>query len=353
LSQDPSQKQVDVNPLGSLKKEQVDISKLVEAPVSLGQNLSQNKVEVNPSSSLNKEQVDLSRLVEAPISLGQNLSQKKVEVNSLISLNKEWVGMSKLGEASFSLNQSVSAIGVSLNGQHGFTNVNGADQNNASLTAVINPLNPAKNLNENISLVQKVMAYVKKGEEGAVGAAEKLSTNNGFAAIPGVANSAESNEAKLISKDAQIKDPTTPTFQISKQVMEKLKSSAWGKQVANRALMMTQYGPRAMEINLDPPELGVLQIRVQINALDQVSISFNAQSQAVKDSIAENFDSLKDLFEEEGIDLAEASVNDDKNKENSKVSWLDENGDLKDNFNSESKNKENKKTKVGIVDVYA
>jgi flagellar hook-length control protein FliK len=287
-------------------------------------------VEVTGSLIPSAAPVNAAPVNVAPVGLQQNV---KPELTNSAPVNTAAV--------------SVAPLGVSLNGQPGFTNVSGVTQDHASLSAAMNSSNRTKPSNPNVSLVQRVMAYVKEGSE------EKLSTNNGFATMAGISDAAEASELKPIVRDVQAKETTTPTPQLSKLAMEKVKSSAWAKQVANRALMMTQYGPRSIEINLDPPELGALQIRVHITASEQVSIAFNAQNQAVKDSIAENFDSLKDLFEDEGLDLAEASVNDDQNKEASKVSWLDENGDVKDNLSSESKNKEKPKTKLGIVDVYA
>jgi flagellar hook-length control protein FliK len=343
----PDSMSAKVEVLASLRKGETDAGLSHNGKNKLA-DLSGRQVEVGEKVEASKTQ----RPALAPISVSQNENNKFMNVDAKTeevkaSISPKNLNLSAKVEVSPSLKIGFAPKVLSLNGDNGFTNVSGVDQNIASVSAVMSSINRVTPSNQNVTLVQKVMAYVKDGAE------EKLSANNGFATVASASNIAEEAEVKSIAKDAQTKDPTIQNSMISKQAIEKIKSSAWGKQVANRALMMTQYGPRSIEINLDPPELGALQIRVNINASDQVSILFNAQNQAVKDAIAENFNSLKDLFEGEGLDLAEASVNDDKDKEASKFSWLDENGDVKDNFKSESKNKENIKTKLGIVDVYA
>ncbi|WP_394221956.1 flagellar hook-length control protein FliK [Alteromonas gracilis] len=64
------------------------------------------------------------------------------------------------------------------------------------------------------------------------------------------------------------------------------------------------------EIRLDPPELGSMQVRVNV-AGDAASVSFVVQSQQAKDALADAMPKLRDMLSEQGIELGDAQVRKD------------------------------------------
>lgn len=64
------------------------------------------------------------------------------------------------------------------------------------------------------------------------------------------------------------------------------------------------------EIRLDPPELGSMQVRVNV-AGDAASVSFVVQSQQAKDALADAMPKLRDMLQEQGIELGDAQVRKD------------------------------------------
>lgn len=100
-------------------------------------------------------------------------------------------------------------------------------------------------------------------------------------------------------------------------LMQKMLNPQWGKALGDRAIMMAQQGPRAAEIRLDPPELGMLKIRVHVAPGDQVTITFAAPNAAVKEAIEANMPRLRELFQDQGMQLADAAVSDESAKERS------------------------------------
>jgi len=64
------------------------------------------------------------------------------------------------------------------------------------------------------------------------------------------------------------------------------------------------------EIRLDPPELGSMQVRVNVSG-DAASVSFVVQSQQAKDALAEAMPRLRDMLSEQGIELGDAQVRKD------------------------------------------
>lgn len=96
---------------------------------------------------------------------------------------------------------------------------------------------------------------------------------------------------------------------------QRLQDPAWGRAMGQRAVMMAQYGPRSAEIQLDPPELGAMQVRVHLNGKDQVSVSFTSPHPQVREAIEQQLPRLKEMFAEQGMDLNQSSVSDQSARE--------------------------------------
>ena len=61
------------------------------------------------------------------------------------------------------------------------------------------------------------------------------------------------------------------------------------------------------EIRLDPPEMGSMQVRVNVSG-EAASVNFVVQSAAARDAIADAMPKLRDMLSEQGIELGEAFV---------------------------------------------
>lgn len=83
----------------------------------------------------------------------------------------------------------------------------------------------------------------------------------------------------------------------------------WGQAVGERVLMMAAKNLQAAEIQLDPPELGQLQVRIVMNQ-DQASVSFVSPQQSVREALDESAQRLRDMFDAEGVELTDVDVSD-------------------------------------------
>ena len=79
------------------------------------------------------------------------------------------------------------------------------------------------------------------------------------------------------------------------------------------------------EIRLDPPELGSMQVRVNVSG-DAASVSFIVQSQQAKEALAEAMPKLRDMLSEQGIELGDAQVRKDNSSGNENGQQLAGNG---------------------------
>ena len=88
----------------------------------------------------------------------------------------------------------------------------------------------------------------------------------------------------------------------------------WAGMVAERTAMMAAQRISSAELQLDPPELGQLQVRVSVHN-EQASVVFHAPNNQVRDALDQNLSRLRELFEQQGIDLVDVDVSDQSAQE--------------------------------------
>ncbi|MFZ8198793.1 flagellar hook-length control protein FliK [Alteromonas portus] len=97
------------------------------------------------------------------------------------------------------------------------------------------------------------------------------------------------------------------------------------------------------EIRLDPPEMGSMQVRVNV-AGDAASVSFVVQSQQAKEALADAMPKLRDMLSEQGIELGDAQVRKDNSSGN-------DNGQQLANDNSRGNGAGNRGENDGLDDM--
>lgn len=86
-------------------------------------------------------------------------------------------------------------------------------------------------------------------------------------------------------------------------------SPQWGQAMNERIMVMAAQNNQVAEIQLDPPELGSLKIRLQVGQ-DQVSVNFTSPHASVRDAVEQSLPRLREMMEEQGLQLGDSSVND-------------------------------------------
>lgn len=112
---------------------------------------------------------------------------------------------------------------------------------------------------------------------------------------------------------ASVSLPQQP-FSLAQQ---QLLSPNWGRAMGERAIMMAQHGPRVAQIQLDPPELGAMQIRIHMQGGDQVSVSFTSANPMVREALEQQMPRLREMFADQGLNLQDSSVADQSHRQQS------------------------------------
>lgn len=85
----------------------------------------------------------------------------------------------------------------------------------------------------------------------------------------------------------------------------------WPDSIGRQLLVMNGQGISAAQIRLDPPELGSLMVKIQLNSDQQASVSFVSPHAAVREALEQQSVRLQDLLKEQGLDLVNVSVSDE------------------------------------------
>ncbi|MEF1288856.1 flagellar hook-length control protein FliK [Vibrio sp. M260118] len=80
-----------------------------------------------------------------------------------------------------------------------------------------------------------------------------------------------------------------------------------GEQLAERVQMMMSKNLKNIDIRLDPPELGRMQIRMNMNG-DAATVHFTVANQQARDVIEQSMPRLREMLAQQGLQLGDSSV---------------------------------------------
>ncbi len=91
------------------------------------------------------------------------------------------------------------------------------------------------------------------------------------------------------------------------QIAPRVGEAGWHQAVAERAMMMVSRDQQSVELRLNPAHLGPMEVRMTLNH-DQASVSFIANHAAVRDALEQAIPRLRDMLEQQDIQLVQADV---------------------------------------------
>lgn len=159
------------------------------------------------------------------------------------------------------------------------------------------------------SVTTKLETNIKQVEPIAINAS--LNSESDFAnakeiKLTNVNDISNVKQTELMTKMAQTNALQQPVELQSKQAAAML---------SERILMMLNQSKQEVTIRLDPAELGSMHVKIQVHN-DQVQLSIQAHVGQTKELLEQNLPRLKELLSEQGIDLSEANI-EQQNQKNS------------------------------------
>ncbi|MCQ1058308.1 flagellar hook-length control protein FliK [Photobacterium sp. ZSDE20] len=87
-----------------------------------------------------------------------------------------------------------------------------------------------------------------------------------------------------------------------------------GEQLADKVQVMMSKNLKHVDIRLDPPELGKLQIKLSMNN-DQASVQITVANQQSRDLVEQAMPRLRELLQQQGLQLAQSTVQQDSSRQ--------------------------------------
>jgi len=116
--------------------------------------------------------------------------------------------------------------------------------------------------------------------------------------LPGVPSGIMVNQTMSVQSSEAVLPPITVSPE----------NAQWNSQVGDRINWMVNNNMQRVEIRLDPPELGNLDIRLNLSKDNQASILVHVTNPTAKEAIESAIPRLREMFEQQGLDLADVDV---------------------------------------------
>ena len=88
-----------------------------------------------------------------------------------------------------------------------------------------------------------------------------------------------------------------------------MQPGGWSEAVVDKVMWLSSQNLKSAEIQLDPAELGRLEVRVDISK-DQTQVTFASPHAGVRDTLEGQMQRLRDLFTQQGMNLLDVNVSD-------------------------------------------
>lgn len=150
-------------------------------------------------------------------------------------------------------------------------------------------------------------AGVPMGTQVAGGNINGIKGSNKTPNPAGIGNDTTLQAAGAMTATQQLRaEQQTPASAAVQSPMVLTKENA-SDQVAERVQMMMSKNLKHVDIRLDPPELGRMQIRMSLNN-DSATVHFTVQNQQTRDMVDQAMPRLREMLSQQGIQLADTSV---------------------------------------------
>ena len=135
-----------------------------------------------------------------------------------------------------------------------------------------------------------------------------------------VASSAELAAQQTQNFESTINHLTTNTVQSQKSITAlntetiAIYRKDFADAVKDKVMVMINQKIQQVEIQLDPPEMGNIHVRVNLQN-EQAAVQFVVQNQQAKEALEQNMGKLRDMLAESGVDVGDANIEQREAKE--------------------------------------
>jgi hypothetical protein len=149
-----------------------------------------------------------------------------------------------------------------------------------------------------------------------------------------------------------------PTPLFATTIENPVMDESWGEAFQDRILWMAKGRIQNAEIRLNPAELGPIRVQVSVED-DAAMLQFTAQHGATREAIEQALPRLREMLSENGLTLADSSVNDSsdgqaEDRDNASEAEAGNNSDVSTAANKQTESASNRRVdSSSLVDTFA
>ena len=116
----------------------------------------------------------------------------------------------------------------------------------------------------------------------------------------------QSSEVVSLTGSAEVSQSQKTNTQLHQETISIFRRD-FADAVKDKVMLIISQKLQQFDITLDPPELGNVQVRVNLQG-EQATVNFVVQNQQAKEAFEQNMHKLRDLLAEQGVDVGDANV---------------------------------------------
>lgn len=121
---------------------------------------------------------------------------------------------------------------------------------------------------------------------------------------------ANAAQQETVARTATVKTGLSP------QLSNLLSNPQWANAIADKVLSLASKNIQSAEVQLDPAELGQIQIKINMHQ-EMASVNFVSANASVREALDASSSRLREMFQQEGLDLVDVGVSDQSKQQNS------------------------------------
>lgn len=177
-------------------------------------------------------------------------------------------------------------------------------------------LNPSEGFANTLAALGGDAVPAEEGESGELKLGELLGEGV-ETALPGVREGqvdarADALASKLSALSQAIAQQTTGAQRlplVPGQAVA-MQQGAWSEAVVDRVMWLSSQNLKSAEIQLDPAELGRLEVRIEMNKDQAAQVTFISANANVRDQLEGQMQRLRDMFTQQGMGQLDVNVSD-------------------------------------------
>ena len=179
-------------------------------------------------------------------------------------------------------------------------------QQGSASPQVVNPVLDGETLSRQFQQqMDRLLATTRGTASGAAGAPLEK-TDNGFAGLLDTTSTQASPLPAIGGADFRAATPlaAAPGLPVATVVGQ----PGWSAELGQRMVWLANQEIREAQIQLNPRHLGPIDVRIVYGDAQQLSVSFVAQNPAAREALDAALPRLREMFDQQGLNLADASV---------------------------------------------